>query len=481
MTIDTSEKDFEATIEQHLLENGYTSRKPDEYNRSLCLDQDILFDFIFATQPRTWEKLKVQHGTEVKERFLRRLIKQIESRGTLDVLRKGITDLGCKFELAYFKPETTLNEEHRRLYNANILSVMRQARYSEKNENSIDLALFINGLPIITAELKNPLKGQTVEHAIKQYRFDRDPREPLLKFGRCLAHFAIDTDLVYMTTDLRGTATKFLPFNKGCDNGAGNPVNPHGFKTAYLWEKIWERDSLFEIINQFLEVVEEEDDRGKKTGKKKSIFPRFHQLDAVKRLIGHAKSSGPGQNYLVEHSAGSGKSNSIAWLSHRLAGLHDAKDKRIFDSIIVVTDRRVLDRQLRRTIRSFEHVKGVVTTVVKHKSKELAEALKHGRDIIVTTLQTFPFLTDKISTIPGKRFAVVIDEAHSSQSGETHRSLKEVLSLPSLEEAEKIDRVELPTDEDTINQAIEDSMKRRGQTAQCKLLRLYSDTKGQDP
>jgi len=460
--IDTSEKDFEDRVVAYLADHNFTQRLPEQYDRSQCLDPGALFDFIYATQAKQWEKLKAQHGEQVKERFLKRLAKEIETRGTLDVMRRGVTDLGCHFDLAYFRPETTMNEEHARLYKANIISVVRQLKYSQQNENCIDLVLFVNGLPVITAELKNPLKGQNVQNAIWQYRNDRDPKEPLLAFKRCLAHFAVDTDLALMTTRLRGKGTEFLPFNKGDKKGAGNPANPNGFKTAYLWEEIWQRDSLLDIIQNFLELVDLEDDKGRKTGEQELIFPRYHQLDAVRRLVQDAKKNGTGRRYLVEHSAGSGKSNSIAWLCHRLAGLHDAHDERVFDSIVVVTDRRVLDRQLRRTIKSFEQVKGIVTAIETNKSEQLANALHEGADIIVTTLQTFPFVVKKISTLAGQRFAVVIDEAHSSQTGESTRSMKKVLDAADLEKAEQEEKAE-GDDEDAINAAIEAQMKQRGQ------------------
>ncbi len=460
--MDTSEKDFETGVFSYLAINGYVCRDASGYDRALCLDTDVLFQFLYATQAKVWEKLKLQYGEQVKERFLKRLAGQIEKRGTLDVLRKGVDDLGCHFELAYFQPESTLNEEHARLHQANILGVMRQVHYSEKNDNSLDLVLFINGLPVITAELKTPLKGQTVQDAVAQYKHDRDPKEPLFAFRRCLAHFAVDTDLVFMTTRLQGGRTWFLPFNKGHNRGAGNPPNPKGFKTAYLWEEVWQRDRLLEILNHFVVDRDKLDEKGKKTGERELIFPRYHQLDAVRRLVAHARESGTGQNYLVEHSAGSGKSNSIAWLCHRLVGLHDAKDQRVFDSIVVVTDRRVLDQQLRSTIRSFEQVKGIVTAIEKHKSQELAKALMGGKDIIITTLQTFPFVAEKIGELPGQRFAVVIDEAHSSQSGETNRSMKEILAASSLEEAAKEDAAEQQDEEDTVNAAVEAVMRRRG-------------------
>jgi type I restriction enzyme R subunit len=460
--VDTSEKDFEAFIEAGLITGGYVKRSPDQYDRELCLDPGPLFDFIYASQPQTWEKLKTQHGDlQVKERFLARLVKEIQARGALDVFHKGITDLGCHFDLAYFRPETGFNEEHRRKYNANIFSIMRQVKYSTKNEKSLDLVIFLNGLPIMTAELKNPLKGQNVQNGVKQYKYDRDPKEPLFQFGRCLVHFSVDTDLVYMTTQLKGGGTAFLPFNQGWNGGAGNPER-EGFKTAYLWEEVWGRDSLLEIIDHFLRMVELEDEKGRKTGQKALIFPRYHQLDAVRRMVVHSKANGPGNNYLVQHSAGSGKSNSIAWLAHRLSSLHDENDQKVFDSIIIITDRRVLDRQLRNTVRSFEQVKGIVDAITKHKSKELARALEQGSSIIVTTLQTFPFVTEKIGEIPGRRFAVIIDEAHSSQSGETSKSMKEVLAVRSIEDAEDEDAPTGPDEEDSINQAVEAEMKKRG-------------------
>lgn len=460
--IDTSEKNFEESIEQYLRENGYMKYKSNAYNKDLCLIPSALFDFIFTSQTQMWKKLKEQHGSQVKERFLKRLLKQIESRGTLDVLRRGIKDLGCKFELAYFKPVSGLNVEHERLYNSNILSVVCQLHYSKKEpRKSLDMTLFLNGLPIITTELKNPLQGQNVENAVKQYRLYRDPKEPLFTFRRCLAHFAVDTDVVYMTTHLQGGSTRFLPFNKGFNGGAGNPDNPDGFRTSYLWEQIWQKDSLLEIIAYFLQEIEILDDKGKKTGEIVLIFPRYHQLDAARRLVAHAQIHGQGSNYLIQHSAGSGKSYTIAWLCHQLCGLHDAQDKRIFDSIVVITDRRVLDRQLRNTIQQFEQVRGTVETITKDKAKSLAKAFAENKDIIVTTLQTFPFAVDLISQRPGKNFAVVIDEAHSSQTGESAKSVKQILSSVNLEQAEQEDEP-LEDEEDAINAKIEEEMKLRG-------------------
>ena len=480
--MDVSEKNFESSIEATLLAGGpdaipgwsetigefeslyggepggYHKRKPDDYDKSLCLVPGDAIDFIYATQPTEWEKFKKQHGAESKDKFLQRLAQEIRNRGTLEVLRKGIKANGCKFHLAYFKPVSGLNAALQTLYKANIFSVVRQLKYSEKTESSLDVALFLNGLPIFTAELKNTFTGQNVEHAIYQYRSDRSPRELLFAFGRCLAHFAVDPDLVYMATYLQDGKTRFLPFNRGNGTGAGNPPAWKGFATAYLWEQIWARDSVLNLIQNFVQVVEEEDDKGKKTGKRSLIFPRYHQLDAVRRLVSDARAKGSGHKYLIQHSAGSGKSNSIAWLSHQLANLHDMEDERVFDSIIVITDRRVLDRQLQRTVRQFEQTLGMVENI-DQTSRQLKAALEDGKNIIVTTLQKFPVIADDMSALPGKRFAVIIDEAHSSQSGESTKSLKIVLYNGNLEEAELEDGVEEEDPEDRIV----DEMKKRGQ------------------
>ncbi len=462
--MDISEKNFESTIENSLLamvtsgSGGYRKRSPDDYHRGLCLDPDVVLEFIVATQPKEWEKLKQQHGADVKPRFLQRLVSQISERGTLDILRKGIKDSGCKFQLAFFRPATGLNEETQQLYEGNQFTVICQLNYSEKNNNSIDLALFLNGLPIFTAELKNPLMGQNVENAISQYRYDRDPKEPLLSFGRCLAHFAVDPDLVYLTTALEKSKTRFLPFNLGRNGGAGNPPSWKSFATAYLWEHTWSRDSVLDLIQNFIQLVEEEDDKGRKTGKRSIIFPRFHQLDCVRRLVGDAKATGTGQNYLIQHSAGSGKSNSIAWLAHQLSTLHDDQNERVYDSIIVITDRRVLDRQLQRTVLSFEQTLGLVENI-DTTSRQLRQALEDGKTIIVTTLQKFPVIQDQIGELAGKRFALIIDEAHSSQSGESTKSLKTVLSIASLAEEEESGKQE---EAEELDDKIVEEMKKRG-------------------
>ena len=350
--IDIRERALETAIEDALIDRGWRKRAPDDYDRRLCLDPGAALDFVYATQPKAWQRLVDQHGEEAKGRFAERLAADVRRRGTLDVLRKGIKCDGASFELAYFLPASGLNPELRKLYEANVCTIVRQLAYSEQTEDTLDVALFVNGLPVFTAELKNAPTGQTVEHAIRQYRHDRDPREPLFALGRCLAHFAVDTDLVYVTTRLDGPGTRFLPFNKGRAGGAGNPPSALGFATAYLWEDVWRRESILELAQYFLHVVDEEDDQGRKTGGKSLIFPRYHQLECVRSLVSDAIAEGPGKRYLVQHSAGSGKSNSIAWLAHRLSVVHDEDDQRVFDSIVVVTDRRVLDRQLQRTCGS---------------------------------------------------------------------------------------------------------------------------------
>jgi len=332
-----------------------------------------------------------------------------------------------------------------------------------KTRRALDLVLFLNGIPIFTAELKNPLTGQEVENAIRQYKTDRDPREQLFTYGRCLAHFAVDPELVYVTTHLAGPDTRFLPFNRGRFGGAGNPPVPPtrtGYATAYLWEETWARDSVLDLIRQFIHEVEEEDERGRKTGKRFLMFPRYQQLDCVRRLVADALRQGTGQRYLIQHSAGSGKSFTIAWLAHRLATLHDTSDHRVFDSIIVVTDRRVLDRQLQAALRQFEQTLGVVENI-STTSRQLKEALESGKTIIVTTLQKFPVIATEIGELPGKRFAVIVDEAHSSQSSESTKSLKSVLASRSLEEAEA-EEGEAETPEEELENVILAEMEKRG-------------------
>ncbi|HEY6198132.1 MAG TPA: RNA-binding domain-containing protein [Candidatus Binatia bacterium] len=482
MTVEISERMFEDEIEHVLLRYGpddvspmvirdsptpasgflpghYRRRTTKSYDPALCILPDDVIHFVVATQAKEWNRLKEHHGDAVREQFLKRLAAEIERRGVLDVLRNGVKDSGCKFRLAYFRPASGLNEETKRLYRANLFCVVRQLFFhpsqktGAKDGPSIDLVLFLNGIPIFTAELKNPLNAKDVEDAIHQYK-QRDIREPLFAYGRCLAHFAVDPELVYVTTHLQGATTRFLPFNQGRFGGAGNPPVPptqSGYATSYLWEEIWSRDSVLDLIRQFIHEIEEEDEKGKKTGRRFLIFPRFQQLDAVRMLVRDARERGAGQRYLIQHSAGSGKSFTIGWLAHHLSTLHDENDARVFDSIIVITDRRVLDRQLQTTMRQLEQTLGVVENIDK-TSRQLKEALESGKTIIVTTLQKFPVIAKEMAALPGKRFAVIVDEAHSSQSGEkSTQPMKDVLRAKSLEQAEKEEEPERD-EEDRINE-----------------------------
>ena len=486
MQVEVSERAFEDAIEACLLQNGegligeergsyldptpgsYRKRTSEDYDRALCLIREDVLDFVLVTQPQEWQRLAQHHGSAVEEQFLKRLASEIARRGALDVLRNGIRDMGCRFRLAYFRPSSGLNEETRRLHRGNVFSVVRQLHYSERNSKSLDLAIFLNGIPIFSAELKNPLTGQTVEDAIRQYRTDRNPREPLFAYRRCLAHFAVDPDLVYVTTELAGPQTRFLPFNRGKFGGAGNPpVSPTqtGYATSYLWEETWTRDSVLDLVRKFIHEVEEEDDRGRKTGKRYLIFPRYQQLDCVRRLVSNARQRGTGQRYLVQHSAGSGKTFTIAWLAHQLSTLHDSEDRRVFDSIVVISDRRVLDRQLQAAMRQFEQTLGVVENI-DTTSRQLREALESGKTIIVTTLQKFPVIAREIGELPGQRFALIVDEAHSSQSGESTRDLNRVLAPSSLEEAEAEDAEETEqeaSEEGELDNVVLTQMARRQQ------------------
>ncbi len=435
-----TEQNFEEHIEEYLLGSGYQKRVPDDYNRDMCLIADDVIGFIKATQSKQYENLERQYGADTDEKILYNLSNQIHKNGVLDVLRKGFKDRGQKLSFAYFKPASKMNPDHENLYKENKFSVVRQLRYSKQNENSIDMVLFLNGIPIITMELKNSLTGQFVEEAIKQYKQDRDPREPLLQFKKVLVHFAVGNEKVYMSTRLSGDKTRFLPFNKDTEN----PVNPNGHKTAYLWEDILQRDTLLDLIANYLCLqvkTEKYYDSQKGLAEKKSevlIFPRYHQLDCVRTVLDGVRQEAVGSNYLIQHSAGSGKSNSIAWLAHKLASFYqnEADTERLFDSIVVVTDRRVLDRQLQNNIKQFEQTKGVVNPIDMNSS-QLKTALEKGKDIIITTIQKFPMISESMVDLKGQKFAVVIDEAHSSQSGETSKHLKRALAAGEVEENEE--------------------------------------------
>lgn len=431
----TKEAGFEElVVEQMHTQHQYRVRTASSFDKELAMDRELVLEFIKTSQEDAWKKLVEQYGEDTEAEFLKRLDAEISERGLLDVLRSGVTDRGVRFTLMYTMPQSGLNEEVLADYGRNILSVMRQVKYSIKNENSIDTALFLNGLPIFTVELKNQFTGQSVKDAIRQYQTDRDPKEKLLSFRRCLTHFALDTEQVYMTTHLKGLATRFLPFNKGYQNSSGNPPVEGKYKTYFLWEDVWAKDSVLDLIAHFihLQIDEKTDKNGRKVRVETLIFPRYHQLDAVRRILADTRERGAGHTYLIQHSAGSGKSNTIAWTAHRLSELHDANNKKVFSSIIVITDRRILDRQLSETVESFSQVRGVVKHV--ESSAELRDALEGGVKIITSTLQKFPVIVDAIDKIQGNTFAVLIDEAHSSQTGEAAADLRQVLTL---DEAEK--------------------------------------------
>ena len=427
-----TEQRFEDHIEAHLNQSRYRSLQSSHYNTSLCLIPNETLQFVQDTQPILYQRLERQYGAETPVKLLDRVSKQIASRGVLDVLRKGVKDRGCDFKLTYFQPSSGMNPDHQRLYAQNRFSLIRQLHYSERNERSLDMVLFLNGLPLATMELKNSLTGQVFTDAEKQYRTARDPREPLFRFKRCLVHFAVGNEKVSMTTQLQGDKTRFFPFNKGIEN----PVNPNGHKTAYLWEDILQRDNLMTLINNFIHEQETTekvyDDKISAVKDEKSrvlVFPRYHQLDVIRELQAAIVKEGVGNNYLIQHTTGSGKSNSIAWLAHLLTHLYRSENdtNRIFDSIIVVTDRRVLDKQLQETIKQVAQVDGVVYAV-DQTSAQLRGFLESGKDIIISTIQKFSVIAEEIGKLKSNHFAVIVDEAHSSQSGESARNLRISLS-----------------------------------------------------
>ena len=443
MPADHKEKAFETAIEHQLTTSGgYIKGDPESFDHERCVDPKVLLAFIQETQPKEWEYLKNVQKDEAEETLLGDLFRALNSEheGCLAVLRHGFKCFGKLFRVAYFAPASGMNPETQRLYDANRLTITRQLRYSNRHGSTLDVVLALNGIPVATVELKNPMTGQTWRNAVHQYKYDRDPADLIFQFRkRALVHFAVDPDEVYMTTRLAGNNTHFLPFNRGNFGGAGNPENPDGYKTSYLWEEILERHSFLDVLARFIHLqVEEKDLGGRKVTRETMVFPRYHQLDCVRKMESHAKTKGVGVNYLVQHSTGSGKSNSIAWLAHRLASLHDDRDERLFDSIIVVTDRVVLDQQLQNTIYQFEHKQGVVAKISDgSKSTHLAYSLEHGTPIIIVTLQTFPFLTEKIGDLPKRHYAVIVDEAHSSQGGETATELKGVLAGEIIREEAK--------------------------------------------
>lgn len=424
------ESAFEEHIEKELAKlHQYRKRNAEtDYNKTTTFDGELLFEFLRSTQVKKLERLEGTYGDALKPRILRRIDEEISRRGVINVLRKGIEEGPVRFDLMFFRPASGLNPEIEKLFRNNIFSVMRQVKFSQTSEQSVDLVIFINGIPIFTAELKNELTGQNVEHAKRQYMTDRDPREKLFSFKRCVAHFAVDTNEVYVTTELKEERTFFLPFNKGFENGAGNPPIEKKHKTHYLWEEVWAPESLADLLQSFVHAYEEirEDRLGKEYKVQVQLFPRYHQWRAVLDLLTASLDQGVGGNYLIQHSAGSGKSLTIAWLAYRLTELFSGENEKIYDTVIVLTDRRVLDKQLRNTIKALEATPGILVAAGEDNTR-LRDALNSNAKIITTTIQKFPFVQDVVVNLSAKKFALIVDEAHSSQSGEMRRTVQETL------------------------------------------------------
>ena len=443
-----SEKTFEEFIESYLIseEGGWTKATDEglrsEESRGMNLDIVTLTNFVKATQPMAWKRFERMCTINPVRQFYKSFENAVTQDGLISVLRYGFKHRGVSFRVCYFKPESELNDLAVSNYQNNVCQCIRQWHYSEQNKNSIDMLLSVNGIPVIAIELKNQLTGQSVDDAKKQWAYNRNPKEPVFGFNkRILAYFACDLYDVYMTTRLEGPVTNFLPFNQGSngagrDGGAGNPPNPTGgYVTSYFWENVLQKDKLMDILQKFIsyektekkEVMPDGSTNIKKT--EKIIFPRYHQLDVVRELVRHVRENGPGHNYLIQHSAGSGKSNSIAWTAYRMASLHDANNEAVYDSVIVVTDRRVLDQQLQATISSFDHTLGSVETIDdKKSSKDLLAAINKGKRVIVTTLQKFPVIYEQVQSAVGKHYAIIVDEAHSSQTGQSAMKLKAALA-----------------------------------------------------
>ncbi len=443
-----TEKVFEEFIEKYLIsdEGGWSKSSDEGYcsddSRGMALDIITLTDFVQSTQPMAWKRFERMCTISPIRQFYKAFENAIVQDGLISVLRHGFKHRGISFRVCYFKPESELNEQAIENYKKNVCQCIRQWHYSEQNKNSVDMMLSINGIPVVAIELKNQLTGQSVDDAMRQWQYNRNPKEPAFGFNkRILAYFACDLYNVYMTTKLDGATTKFLPFNQGSngagnDGGAGNPQNKTGaYVTEYFWRDVLQKDKLLDIIQKFISYEKTETKKNQKDGsthKKVSeriIFPRYHQLDVVRKLVCHVKDNGSGHNYLIQHSAGSGKSNSIAWTAYRMASLHDVNNEPIFSSVIIVTDRRVLDQQLQATVSSFDHTMGSVVTIDERKnSGDLRNAINEGRRIIVTTLQKFPVIYNEVNSAVGKRYAIIVDEAHSSQTGQSALKLKTALA-----------------------------------------------------
>lgn len=437
----------EGSVSYGIQNNGYKVGFPDDFNTQYAIDQRLFWQFLETTQRPELAKLKKYNPNDWQRKILERFDRLIKKHGILHLLKKGLSVDNAHLHLLYPAPLASTSEKIHQNFSQNIFSCTRQVRYSQANPlQEIDMVLFINGIALITLELKNVWTGQTARyHGQKQYRNDRDTTQPLLNFGRCLVHMAVDTDEVYMTTKLAGKNTFFLPFNKGDNHGQGNPPNPNGHKSAYLWQEIFTKDSLANIIQHFVRLDGSSKDP---LNKRTLFFPRYHQLDVVRKLIDHAANNGVGHTYLIQHSAGSGKSNSITWAAYQLIETYPVKadlpgskglSQPLFDSVIVVTDRRLLDKQLRDNIKEFSEVKNIVAHA--NRSADLKYALENGKKIIITTIQKFPVIVKEIDDLSEKRFAVIIDEAHSSQSGLAHdnmnRAMGKVNGIGETEEAEE--------------------------------------------
>ena len=480
--METKEKNLEQDIESWLLnEGGYVKGTMATYDKKRAIDMPVLIKFIETTQPKQWAKYKNVYGEQAEHQLFKMFQNNVAQSGLIYVLRNGIKDRGIGLKFVYFEPASGLNEELVEKYQANILTETRQFFYSTENKNSVDMVLSVNGIPVVALELKNQFTGQTVENSKHQYMYDRDPKEPLFQFNnRILAYFGVDLEEVVMTTHLQGERTFFLPFNQG-SNGAGNigdggnPENPDGYPTSYLWEKVLRRDMLLSLLQRYISLQVETKvklEKGKKVTLKsaKIIFPRYHQLDVVEKLVADTKASKEGKSYLLQHSAGSGKSNSIAWLTYRLSSLHNDEDKEMFQSVFVVTDRRILNNQLQDTILGFDHKQGQIETITdSDNSSKLKDAINDKKRIIITTIHRFPLIYKELDGHAQKNFAIVIDEAHSSQSGKSAEKLKEALA--DTDEALR----EMAAWEEKTEEELKDSMDVMTETllAQGKHKNLY--------
>lgn len=459
--MDTSEKRFEQDIETYFLNHGFRKVLPSTYDKEKMLFSDVLKEFVSTTQPKAWARYTKLYGASAVDKLTRRVNTAISESNVLDVLKKGIKDMGIEIKLCYFKPSSNLNQDLVILYEGNICGITRQFPYSKNNNNTIDTVLSINGIPLFAFELKDQLKGQDVNNAMRQWKEDRDPKEPIFKFGqRFLCYFAIDLYDAFMTTELKGEYTRFLPFNQGSNGagnpgGKGNPKNDEGYPTSYIWERVFSVDSMIDLIAKFITITEEKEEKnGKSYITKKIIFPRYHQYDVVKKILADVKDKGAGVNYLIEHSAGSGKSNSIAWIAYRLASAFDKDDKYIFDSVIIVTNRIVLDSQLQDTINSFDHKAGLVECITQKKgSRGLVDAINDKKKIIICTIQKFLYAYKDFDELKGRNFAVIIDEAHQGQSGESARTLRS--SLIDVEKEKKAFAEENDMNPDAIEETEE--------------------------